>query len=212
VRSPPRSTTSTCCSSARPKATHLSRSGSCRTSSAAVSTAMLVPDEPGRTGRGTGSAGGWALRAHLPRRRTRSGRRRRSGTHHRYHAGAVGAADSPAGTVESLCWPEAAYPARVLGPQEAGLAIPEDVSIVSFDDSDLASWLRPQLTSISIPYFELGRRAVELLLTDQRGTGVQRIPMPLRSRGSVGRLRRATENATGWAYVAAPADCSDAKC
>ena len=35
---------------------------------------------------------------------------------------------------------------------DAGLRIPEDVSIVSFDDSELASWLRPQLTSIAIPH------------------------------------------------------------
>jgi LacI family transcriptional regulator len=40
------------------------------------------------------------------------------------------------------------------------------------------------LTSIAIPHFELGRRAVELLLTAQRPR-VRRIPMPLRERGSV---------------------------
>jgi LacI family transcriptional regulator, galactose operon repressor len=70
--------------------------------------------------------------------------------------------------------------------QESGLRIPEDISIVSFDDSDLASWLRPQLTSVAIPHFELGRRAVELLLTDGRQPEVERVPMPLRRRASVG--------------------------
>jgi LacI family transcriptional regulator len=121
---------------------------------------------------------------------------------------------SQEGSIDCPWWPEAAYAAvrrcLVSGArptalicmndrvafgayqaiQEAGLAIPADVSVVSFDDSDLASWVRPQLTSIAIPYFELGRRAVELLLTDQRGTGVERIPMPLRSRGSVGPPRK----------------------
>jgi LacI family transcriptional regulator len=66
------------------------------------------------------------------------------------------------------------------------LRIPEDISIVSFDDSDLASWLRPQLTSVAIPHFELGRRAVELLLTEGRQPEVERVPMPLRRRASVG--------------------------
>jgi LacI family transcriptional regulator len=64
--------------------------------------------------------------------------------------------------------------------------VPQDFSVVSFDDSDLASWLRPQLTSVAIPHFELGRRAVELLLTPDRPNDVIRIPMPLRVRVSVG--------------------------
>ena len=60
------------------------------------------------------------------------------------------------------------------------------MSVISFDDSHLASWMRPQLTSIAIPHFELARRAVELLLIEQDAGGVHRIPMPLRERGSVG--------------------------
>jgi LacI family transcriptional regulator, galactose operon repressor len=69
---------------------------------------------------------------------------------------------------------------------EAGLAVPDDVSLLSFDDTDLASWLRPQLTSIAIPHYDLGRRAVELLLAGEPAQGVQRVPMPLRERASVG--------------------------
>ncbi|MGL5825929.1 MAG: LacI family DNA-binding transcriptional regulator [Nocardioides sp.] len=60
---------------------------------------------------------------------------------------------------------------------ERGLAIPADVAAVSFDGSDLATWLRPALTSVSIPYADLGAVAVEMLL---RGTTVaKRLPMPL---------------------------------
>ncbi len=69
---------------------------------------------------------------------------------------------------------------------DVGLAIPDAVSIVSFDDSDLASWLRPQLTSVAIPHFELGRRAVDLLLSGARTGPVVRVPMPVHERGSVG--------------------------
>jgi LacI family transcriptional regulator len=68
---------------------------------------------------------------------------------------------------------------------EAGLAVPQDVSVVSFDDSDLAVWLRPALTSLALPHYELGSRAVELLLTGQLVSAQHRIPMPPRLRSSV---------------------------
>jgi LacI family transcriptional regulator len=64
--------------------------------------------------------------------------------------------------------------------------VPDDVSVVSFDDSDLARWLRPQLSSVALPHFELGRRAVELLLDDGAAGSVNLVPMPLAERGSIG--------------------------
>ncbi len=69
---------------------------------------------------------------------------------------------------------------------DAGRSVPGDVSVISFDDSHLAAWLRPPLTSIAIPHFELAKQAVELLLTEPDAAGVHRIPMPLRERASVG--------------------------
>jgi LacI family transcriptional regulator len=69
--------------------------------------------------------------------------------------------------------------------QEAGLRVPDDLSIVSFDDHQLASWLHPGLTTFALPHRELGRRAVEMLVADRDGGDVVRLPMPLRARGSV---------------------------
>ena len=66
----------------------------------------------------------------------------------------------------------------------AGLRIPQDVSVISFDDSELAGELEPGLTSIALPHEELGRTAVELLLSSSR-TNRRRIPMRLHERGSV---------------------------
>jgi len=68
---------------------------------------------------------------------------------------------------------------------EAGLGIPQDMSVVSFDDDAIASWLRPGLSTAALPHEQMGRRAVELLLADAK---VDRclVPMPLRRRGSVG--------------------------
>ncbi|MCW2738467.1 LacI family DNA-binding transcriptional regulator [Nocardioides sp.] len=68
---------------------------------------------------------------------------------------------------------------------EAGLSVPGDVSVVSFDDSELASWLRPALSTIALPEFEMGRLAVDLLLGEEAVTGAVLVPMPVRERGSV---------------------------
>ncbi|WP_341720988.1 LacI family DNA-binding transcriptional regulator [Micromonospora sp. FIMYZ51] len=67
---------------------------------------------------------------------------------------------------------------------EAGLTIPDDISVVSFDDDPIASWLRPGLTTAALPHEQMGRRAVELLLDDD-GRGSVLVPMPLRRRRSV---------------------------
>jgi LacI family transcriptional regulator len=75
--------------------------------------------------------------------------------------------------------------------EEAGLAIPADVSIVSFDDDPLASWVKPALTTIALPHYELGRTAIDVLFGDeerpqmQAQAEVRRIPMPPRIRDSV---------------------------
>jgi len=70
--------------------------------------------------------------------------------------------------------------------RDAGLSVPEDISIVSFDDSELAGWLQPQLTSVAVPHFEMGRRAVEILLSEPRPLEVHLVPMTLRERASIG--------------------------
>ncbi len=72
--------------------------------------------------------------------------------------------------------------------QQLGLSIPDDLSVVSFDDSDLARWLNPGLSSLAIPHFEMGRRAVEILVDDPSGTRIELLPMPFRARESIGRL------------------------
>jgi LacI family transcriptional regulator len=73
---------------------------------------------------------------------------------------------------------------------DAGLRVPDDVSVVSFDDSELARWLRPQLTSVALPYFDMGRIAVESVLgLSQEWARAPRqehlVAMPLRERGSI---------------------------
>ena len=80
--------------------------------------------------------------------------------------------------------------------QDAGLSVPDDVSVVSFDDDPIASWVTPQLTTVALPHYELGRRSIEVLLNGvygpesshvlgSEGNTVVRLPMPLRRRASV---------------------------
>ncbi|CAM3604727.1 LacI family DNA-binding transcriptional regulator [Tsukamurella ocularis] len=68
---------------------------------------------------------------------------------------------------------------------EAGLVVPEDVSIVAFDDSQLAGWMRPGLTSVALPHREMGARAVDLLVSGDLDPVVHEVPMELVVRGSV---------------------------
>ncbi|PZG23525.1 LacI family DNA-binding transcriptional regulator [Nonomuraea aridisoli] len=76
---------------------------------------------------------------------------------------------------------------------DVGLKVPDDVSVVSFDDHPIASWIRPKLTTVALPYYELGRKAVDVLFTEigrdhagPDGQGeVHRVPMPLCSRESI---------------------------
>ncbi|SDH10584.1 transcriptional regulator, LacI family [Leifsonia sp. 98AMF] len=67
---------------------------------------------------------------------------------------------------------------------EAGLRIPDDLSIVSFDNDELAAYLRPGLTTVALPHEAMGARSVELLL-HPGPAGEELIPMPVIERASV---------------------------
>jgi len=68
---------------------------------------------------------------------------------------------------------------------ELGLAVNHDVSVVSFDDEEMASLLRPGLTTARLPYEEMASRAVEMLLGGRELTH-ELVPMPVVRRDSVG--------------------------
>ncbi len=57
---------------------------------------------------------------------------------------------------------------------EAGLEVPRDISVVGFDDVEIAALVRPALTTIRQDYLEMGRAAVTLLtelITEDREHG-----------------------------------------
>lgn len=53
---------------------------------------------------------------------------------------------------------------------EFGVAVPEDISIVGFDDIELARYATPSLTTASVPAVQLGERAWDLLQDVIEGT------------------------------------------
>jgi LacI family repressor for deo operon, udp, cdd, tsx, nupC, and nupG len=85
-----------------------------------------------------------------------------------------------------------------------GLSVPGDVSVVGFDDQNLAEFYNPPLTTVSVPRHELGRRAAQELIDQLAGRDVARevvlptrlvvrestAPPPARSPGSHARRAR----------------------
>ncbi|HWN32070.1 MAG TPA: LacI family DNA-binding transcriptional regulator [Pseudonocardia sp.] len=52
---------------------------------------------------------------------------------------------------------------------EAGVAVPDGLAVVGFDDIDAAALVRPALTTVALPAYEIGRRSGELLLARMSG-------------------------------------------
>lgn len=46
-----------------------------------------------------------------------------------------------------------------------GLSVPEDISVVGFDDIDIISYFRPPITTIKQPIYEIGEKSAEILLS-----------------------------------------------
>ena len=77
--------------------------------------------------------------------------------------------------------------------KQIGLRVPDDVSVVGYDDQEIARHTHPPLTTVVLPNYDLGRWAVETLLQEEHnraaGAPVRRrtvkLDGPLIERGSV---------------------------
>ncbi|WP_240434740.1 LacI family DNA-binding transcriptional regulator [Streptomyces sp. YIM 130001] len=76
-----------------------------------------------------------------------------------------------------------------------GLDVPRDMSVVGFDDSPLAAFTDPPLTTVRQPVAAMAAAAVDALLEEIRGNPVQRTEFVFQPelvvRGSTGQLRTA---------------------
>lgn len=71
------------------------------------------------------------------------------------------------------------------------VAIPADLSVVGFNDMDVARYLDPELTTVAIPAASVGEGAVKMLLASikNRTSRPRTIPLTLQIRGSTARPR-----------------------
>jgi DNA-binding LacI/PurR family transcriptional regulator len=72
---------------------------------------------------------------------------------------------------------------------DGGRCVPDDVSVVGFDDTPIARYVRPTLTTVAIPTYEIGRAAMRLLLAQFEGSTppqLETLPTRLVVRGSAG--------------------------
>jgi LacI family transcriptional regulator len=70
-----------------------------------------------------------------------------------------------------------------------GFRIPDDVSIIGYDNFvNIAENLDPQLTTVALPYYQMGRQSVDTLYRQMRGdcvyANVTKVPCPLIERES----------------------------
>jgi len=88
-----------------------------------------------------------------------------------------------------------------------GTAVPEEVSVVGYDDVPAAGFVSPALTTVAVPLDRLGRAAVDLLLDPDAAVGTEGdptlaaashvLPVALTVRASSGPARRPVTASTG---------------
>jgi LacI family transcriptional regulator len=69
---------------------------------------------------------------------------------------------------------------------DLGRSVPDDVSVVGFDDVPLTRDLHPPLTTVHLPLEEIGEHGMRFLLGDRNGASTVRVPARLLERGSSG--------------------------
>ena len=63
-----------------------------------------------------------------------------------------------------FCFNDIAAIGAIRALKDAGLRVPEDVSVVGFDDIQSAAYSTPSLTTVRQPLFEMGQRGAQILL------------------------------------------------
>jgi LacI family transcriptional regulator len=97
---------------------------------------------------------------------------------------------APARPTAVLCANDLMALGAIEAAAELGLHVPNDVSIMGYDDQELARYTHPPLSTLVLPNYEMGRHAAELLIDSFASgrpmrTGVIKVDGPVVERGSV---------------------------
>lgn len=95
--------------------------------------------------------------------------------------------DLPAGQRPTAIFAGSDYMAYgvIAAAEQRNLSVPEDIAVVGFDDNPSSAHMHPPLTTVRQPFYEVGRRATEILLS------LVDAPRHINSLSSNGRLRDA---------------------
>jgi DNA-binding LacI/PurR family transcriptional regulator len=63
-----------------------------------------------------------------------------------------------------LCWNDGIALEAMRTLQRGGVRVPEEVSLIGFDDAELGRWVRPTLTTVQQPVSDIGGKAAEILI------------------------------------------------
>lgn len=101
-----------------------------------------------------------------------------------------------AGATAIFCYNDMIATGALLACRQRGILVPEQFSIVGFDDIELAQYVTPPLTTVHQPKLRLGKAAMHMLLDLLNGLTVadQILPTGLVVRGSSGRLSSLSSN------------------
>ena len=73
-----------------------------------------------------------------------------------------------------VCGNDVLAAGAILGLRELGIVVPDAISVVGYDDIDLADVATPALTTVHVPHRRMGKAAAELLLGMIRSEEVER--------------------------------------
>jgi LacI family transcriptional regulator len=66
--------------------------------------------------------------------------------------------------------------------QEAGLRVPEDIALVGYDDREIASLVRPTISTVTLPCYEMGQASAQLLLRRLENQGEMDEPVRIKGK------------------------------
>jgi LacI family transcriptional regulator/LacI family repressor for deo operon, udp, cdd, tsx, nupC, and nupG len=102
-----------------------------------------------------------------------------------------------AGATAVFCYNDTTAMGLLAACYKRGVSVPENLSIIGFDDIDMAAYTIPPLTTIRQPRFELGQRAMHMMLAllDGQEPENQMVPGELVVRQTTARLVSGTNRA-----------------